>query len=209
MSQPQSYQCPSCGAPLPVSSRFVQTVTCEYCRTVSAVTATGLDPTGETARLTPLPTRFSVGASGRLRGRPFRILGRVRYRASDGQWDEWYLLFDDGRAGWLEEDEGMMVLSTTQKLLNPVPPFEEIRVGDRFQTNGQTFFVTEKCTAAVAGSEGELFFPAVPGAQVRFVDGNIEGRTGFLEWGPSAIEFGVGDPVEHEEITLDAAGGAA
>ena len=202
MSNVQNYQCPSCGGPLPVSNRFVQTVACSYCQTVSQVTATGLDPTGKTAKLVPLPTRYRLGQSGQYRGEGFRIVGRVRYESEGSQWDEWYLLFDDGRPFWLVEDEGVTTLSRVQKLTSPIPPFEEIRVGQTLPVSGSSFFVSEKCRARIAGAEGEIFFDASPGQEVRFADGNVDGATAFLEWGADSIEFGTGVVVERDEIKL-------
>jgi hypothetical protein len=181
-------------------------VTCRYCDTVSEVTDAGLDPTGKMAKLAPLPTRFRVGQAGKLRGRPFRVLGRVRYRSEDSMWDEWYLAFDDGEAAWLEEDEGEWLLARVERLRTPAPPFEQVRVGARFDVNGHPFFVAERCRAQVAGSEGQLFFRAVPGRPVNFLDGNTGGKTAFLEYTDDAIEFGVGEALERHEIELEGAG---
>ena len=69
MADATTLKCPSCGAPLPIEHRFVRMVACQYCQTVSEITDQGLDPTGKTARLAPLPTRFRVGQKGTLRGR--------------------------------------------------------------------------------------------------------------------------------------------
>lgn len=206
MPETRSLNCPSCGAPLPIEHRFVRMVACRYCDTTSEVTDEGLDPTGKTARLAPLPTRFHVGQRGRLRGRPFQVLGRVRYAYDEGVWDEWYLAFDDGDAGWLEEEDGQYTLSRREPLHTPAPGFEEARVGTRWDVNGHPFFVTERCRARIAGAEGQLFYRAVPGRPVRFLDGNLGGRTAYLEYTEDAIEFGTGDPVPHHDVELDAAG---
>lgn len=203
MAETTSLNCPSCGAPLPIEHRFVRMVTCQYCDTVSEVTDSGLDPTGKTAKLVPLPTQFAVGQNGKLRGRPFQVLGRVRYSYDEGVWDEWYLAFDDGDAAWLEEDEGELVLSRQEKLRTPAPPFDQAHVGSRIDVNGYPFFVTERCRARIAGSEGQLFFHAVPGRPVNFVEGNVGGRIAYLEYTEDAIEFGVGEPVPRNEIQVE------
>ncbi len=203
MSDATSFKCPSCGAPLPLEHRFVRMVTCQYCSTVSEVTDSGLDPTGKTAKLVPLPTQFAVGQTGKLRGRPYRIVGRVRYGYDEGVWDEWYLAFDDGDAGWLEEDEGEYLLSRQERLRTPAPPFDQAMAGTAFQVNGHSFFVTERTRARIAGSEGQLFFRAVPNRPVNFVEGNIGGRIAYLEYTEDAIEFGIGEPIGREEIQVD------
>jgi len=203
MPDATSLKCPSCGAALAVAHRFVRMVACAYCETVSEITDAGLDPTGKTAKLAPLPTAFRVGQQGRLRGRPFEVLGRVRYSYEDGVWDEWYLAFADGSAGWLEEDEGTWTLAAQEKLRTPVPAFDEVRVGAQFDVNGYPFFVTERCRARIAGAEGQLFFRAVPGRPVNFLDGNVGGRSAYLEYTEDAIEFGLGDPIARHEVELD------
>lgn len=203
MSDTRSLTCPSCGAPLAIEHRFVRMVTCRYCETVSEVSDEGLNPTGKMAKLAALPTRFSVGQTGRFRGESFQVLGRVRYSHEEGVWDEWYLAFDNGQAAWVEEEEGEVILAHMERLRNPVPPFEQARLGMQFETNGRPFFVTERCRAKVAGSEGQLFFRASPGRPVNFVEGNVGGQVAFLEYTDDAIEFGVGEPIERREIELD------
>jgi hypothetical protein len=203
MADATSLKCPSCGGPLPIEHRFVRMVACKYCDTVSEITDEGLDPTGKTAKLAPLPTRFRVGQRGAWRGRPFTVLGRVRYGYEEGVWDEWYFAFDDGDAGWLEEEDGEYTLSRSEKLRTPAPAFDQVRVGTSFDVNGYPFFVTERCRASIAGAEGQLFYKVIPGRPVAFLDGNVGGKSAYLEYTEDAIEFGVGDPIPRGEITLE------
>lgn len=202
MADATALNCPACGAPLPIEHRFVRMVACPYCGNSAEITDEGLNPAGKFAKLVPLPTQFAIGQSGKLRGRPFRVLGRIRYRYDEGVWDEWYLSFEDGSAGWLEEDEGEIILSRVERLRTPAPAFDQVRVGSQFDVNGLAFFVTERCRAQIAGAEGQLFFRAAPGKPVNFVEGNVGGRIAFLEYTDDGIEFGVGDPLERHEIEL-------
>jgi hypothetical protein len=203
MIDSRSLSCPSCGGPLPIEHRFVRMVTCKYCETLNEITDGGLSPAGKMGRLAPLPTRFAVGQAGTLSGRPFRVLGRVRYGHEEGVWDEWYLAFDNGEAAWLEEEEGEVILAQVEQLRTPAPTFEEARLGSRFDVNGHPFLVTERCRARVMGSEGQLFFKAVPGRPVLFVEGNVGGRIAFLEYSDGEIEFGVGEPLDRAAIRLE------
>jgi hypothetical protein len=185
-----------------LAHRFVKMVVCGHCGSTLAVHDDRLDPTGKSAALAELPTRFRVGAQGAVRGRPFRILGRVRFTTEDGPWDEWYLAFDDGGVAWLEEEEGGYTLSSPEPLRNAVPAFEEAGLGTTFDVNGQRFFVTERCRAQVAGAEGQLLFRAVPGQSVKFLDGNLGGRTAAIEYGEDAIEYTIGEPLRRDDVTL-------
>lgn len=185
-----------------LANRFVKMAVCDFCGSTLAVENNRLDPTGKTAALTDYPTRFAVGRTGRLRGKPFRVLGRVRYEDEDGYWDEWYLELEGGQIAWLEEEEGEIILSRKQALQSAVPDFEQVRVGNTLTVNGQPFFVTERCRARVAGAEGQLFFRARVGQPVWFVDGNICGRLAAIEYGDDEIEYGTGEVIAPEEIAL-------
>lgn len=203
MADVSTLQCESCGAPLPIEHRFVRMVACRYCGSSVEITDEGLNPGGKFGKLVALPTRFAIGMSGKLRGRDFEVLGRVRYQHDEGVWDEWYLTFSDGTAGWLEEEEGETILARVETLRSPVPTFEQARVGTQFPVNGVNFFVTERTRARIAGAEGQLFYRAAPGKPVNFVDGNIGGRTAFLEYSDEGVEFGIGEPIERHEIVLE------
>jgi hypothetical protein len=206
MAEATQLNCPSCGGPVELTSRFVKMAVCAYCNNTLAVENDRLDPTGKTAALVDYPTRFGVGKTGRLRGKPFQVLGRVRYETDDGYWDEWYLQFEDGSVGWLEEEEGEYTLSRAEALTSAVPEFDAVRVGTTLTVNGQPFFVTERCRARVAGAEGQLFFRVRVNQPVRFVDGNVGGRVAAIEYGDDEIEYTTGEAIDREAIVLDGAG---
>jgi predicted RNA-binding Zn-ribbon protein involved in translation (DUF1610 family) len=198
----RTLSCPSCGAPLSIASRFTSLVVCSFCGQTSVVRDTSLDPTGKTAKLTDYASRLRVGSTGRLAGRGFSVLGRVRYRYEFGVWDEWFLRFDDGQPAWLSEDEGEYVLYGKRRLTVPVPLWEEIRVGMRVAIDPYHMFVTEKGTGSVAGAEGELAMTPAPGTALRYVDGNASGRILVLVYTGSGITLGVGDPYDFHDIVV-------
>jgi len=225
MAQAKTLSCPSCGSSLQVANSFVRMVVCRSCsntltvrnispeapsarprpygRDILSAGEVLLDLTGKTAGLASFPTQLGVGRSGRIRGKPFRVLGRVRFEEEDGYWDEWYLEFEDGHIAWLEEEEGELVLSQKEPLTTPVPDFESVRLGATIIVSGQPFFVTERCRARVTGAEGQLYYRARIDQPVRFLDGNIGGRVAFLEYGDDEIEYSTGEPIERDEIALD------
>ncbi|MBL8164213.1 MAG: DUF4178 domain-containing protein, partial [Anaerolineae bacterium] len=76
-----------------------------------------LDPTGQTASLANYPSRLRVGMSGKIRGRGFTVLGRIRYMYDEGFWEEWQITWDDGAPpDWLEEDEGYWTLYRRERV---------------------------------------------------------------------------------------------
>jgi len=198
----KTMNCPACGAPLELESRFTTLVVCQYCGQTSFVRDDGLDPTGKVAKLTDYISRLQVGAAGTIRGRKFKTLGRVRYQYEDGTWDEWFVRFDDGQPGWLAEDEGEYILYFKKRLTQPIPPFEEIRVGSFLSIPPMQVFVTEKGEGQIAGAEGEVSFNAMPGETIRYIDGNANGKAVGIVITSKSIDFWVGDPLEFRDITV-------
>lgn len=199
----QTLSCPACTAPITIENRFAKMVTCDFCGHVSLITDSGLDPTGRTAKLAQLPSLFYVDAAGAIRGQRFRTLGRLRYQYEGGYWDEWFLVFDDGRRGWLVEDEGEFTYYAKKTLEGGVPPFESISVGSTIKVDGRDVFVTERGRATIAGGEGQLAFTIVPGEQVDYIDGTADGNLVSLEYTPEEIEFSLGTRIGRGEIVIN------
>ena len=66
---------------------------------------------------------------GRYQGHDFDIRGVVRLQHdAGGFWDEWYLLFDDGRCGWLAEVQQRFYLTFAidEKGAAKIPEFDEL-----------------------------------------------------------------------------------
>jgi len=155
------------------------------------------------ARAMNIPSGFTIGQLGEWKGKWFRVAGRLRFADDEGFWDEWCLEFNDGSFGWLEREDGETFITTKKKLATPLPPWNQISVGDNLNVNGQPFFVVEKSSARITGFEGQLPFPIQTGAQKRFADGNMSGQPASLEWGDDEIEFGIGHSVESGDMTMN------
>lgn len=197
------YSCPACGAPMEVENRFSKLVICQYCGQTAAVTSVGLDPTGKVPLLADFPSILSVGATGTLQGNPFRVLGRLRYKYDEGFWDEWFVVVQDTRKLWLQEDEGTFVAFEKETLTAEIPQFSTIKVGSSIQVNDRKVFVVEKNEAVIGGGEGELHFRVVPGERVDYVDGNSSGKMVSIEFTPDEIHLSVGQAIQVEEIKVD------
>jgi predicted RNA-binding Zn-ribbon protein involved in translation (DUF1610 family) len=195
--------CPACGAPLTIESRFVKLVTCDFCGQVSLLRDTGLDPTGRTAKLATFPSPLYIDATGTLQGHRFRVMGRLRYRYDAGFWDEWFLTFDNGKPGWLTEDEGEFSFYVKSSFEGQLPSFEEVRVGGTLTVAGRRVFVTEKGHAEIAGGEGQLAFTLLPGEPVDYVDGTSDDRLVSIEYAEDEIEVSLGRAVDRDELVID------
>jgi hypothetical protein len=199
----ESKSCPSCGAPLDIKNRFVKMVTCDFCSQVMLLNDTGLDPTGQTAKLAELPSPLYVDATGQIRGRQFQVMGRLRYQYDSGLWDEWFLVFDDGRPGWLQEDEGEYILYHKETLTSAVPPFDDVAAGNVIRIANRDVFITEKGRAQIAGGEGQLAFNILPGQEVRYLDGNSGEEQVSVEYTSNEIELSVGQAVPRDQLVVD------
>ncbi|MDQ7823969.1 MAG: DUF4178 domain-containing protein [Candidatus Eremiobacteraeota bacterium] len=194
--------CPSCGAPITVETAYAKTVVCPYCDSTNLIEDKGLSPAGKMAKISRAPSIFSVGRSGAIEGKRFRILGRLRYDYEDGFWDEWYLKYEDGKAGWISEEEGECTLFFKEAVTGEID-LGSIRVGQKVMVNGRQVFITEIQDATLAGGEGELNYRAVPGTAVTHYEGNASGTLISIEVWPRELEVHAGHPVSYESIHMD------
>jgi hypothetical protein len=202
----QDLNCPSCGAPLEIRNRFVRIVTCDFCDNVSIFTDAGLDPTGQTAALSKVPSVFYVDAIGKLGDEPFRCVGRVRYQYADGMWDEWFLEFDGGsEPGWLVEDEGTYKFYRREELpLEEIPGYDDCDIGMTVEVGEREVYVIEMNEAKVAGGEGQLAFPVVPGQVVWFLDGSVGDKEIItVEYTDDSAQVLVGRNIDRDTVVVE------
>lgn len=196
MSLP-SIQCPSCGAQLELQYRHSRMVVCSYCGQTSYINAGMVNPAGQKILLSDYGSILSVGKRGKLKGKSFGVLGRLRFNYEDGFWDEWLIWFDGSEYTdyWLQEDEGEFVLFSKKTLTGQAPIFENIKVGTSILVNGFPMFVTEKNNASINGGEGELPFQVIPGEKADYIDGISDGKPISIEYMPGEVEFNMGEPI--------------
>lgn len=199
----RSVQCPSCGSPIPLRHRNVLMVTCSACDTVSAIEKDGVDPLGKTATLTDFMSALTVGTVASVHGRRFQALGRVRFEYEDGYWDEWYLAFDDGTDGWLEEDEGELAL-VSQIPVEGMPPHpNQVRAGQRVTWGTQSLYVMETGSATLVGMEGQLPRGHFVGLTMDYLDGTMDGQVVMLEFMPNEVECFVGTKIDFDDLIVE------
>ena len=177
-------------------------MTCTYCGASLSVNDTSIDITGKTAALAQYPSRFSLGANGKVKGRGFQVLGHVRYKNDDGYWDEWFLQFIDHQVGWIVEDEGDLTLTYKSKLTFPVAPYEDMQIGSFTAFGSGKLFLSEKGEAQVEGVEGEVSLNIPPGKSIRYVDGNAANKAIRMILDDHAIMLYTGEPLEFNDVTI-------
>src|SRR5476651_2244581 len=103
--------CPNCGAPVEFLSAASASAVCGFCRSTLVRDGESLRKIGTSAEIFDDFTPLQVGVSGRFQGVGFTLVGRLQLGTDDGPWNEWHALFDNGRSGWLSEDNGRYVFA--------------------------------------------------------------------------------------------------
>ena len=162
--------CPSCGAPVTFRSVASILAVCDYCQSTLVRQGADLENLGKMAAFLDDRSPLQRGSEGAWRGRRFGLIGRLQLRHEAGWWNEWHLLFDDGKSGWLSEAGGEWVISEPVRIAEDLPGFDTLVVGESLQLAGQPFQITHILTAECIAGEGELPFKVGAGYPAPAVD---------------------------------------
>jgi hypothetical protein len=124
-------------------------------------------------------TVLELGARGAHRGVTFTLAGRTCVESeAGGLWNEWTLVFDDGRQGFLAEALGAFTLYFERPL---APAFDALVVGAPLGTG---FVVVERGTARRVARWGDV--PEAPRAY-RYADlSSASGESATIDYGAGA-----------------------
>jgi len=189
--------CPNCGAEVTFRSSALPTRVCDYCRTMLVRSDEGVAMAGQAAALPFDISPVQTGMRGSFEGRPFEVIGRIRWGWTDGSWNEWMLLFGDGSSAWLGEAMGQFMLTWERplteiraKAVRALAAGEEVAIGTKAQIDGETLIVADAREARCIAAEGELPFTAPPGWTIFSVDFRApSGRCASLQRDGSDAHF--------------------
>ena len=166
----KSTVCPSCGAPVRFQSAASILAVCEYCQSTLVRHDLNLEDVGKMAQLQTDGSPLQLRVEGRYRRVHFGVVGRIQLRFGHGLWNEWHLLFDDMRSGWLGEAQGTYAVSFVKTIGEPVPAFAGLQAGQRHKLDGRSFEVRDIQNALCIGGEGELPFRVGAGYEAPVAD---------------------------------------
>src|SRR3954447_20366813 len=147
--------CPNCGAQIKfLWSSAIQT-TCEFCRSILIRRDVDLERVGEIADLPPDSSPIQIATEGISGGKPFVVVGRIVYEYEQGGWNEWHLMFSDGKSGWLSDASLEYAVSFLRPLPSKAPPAHEIPPGWTEFIDNVKFEVPSVPPADYKGVEGE------------------------------------------------------
>lgn len=196
--------CPNCGAPVEFSSAASASAVCSYCRSTLVRDGDALRRIGVSAELFDDHSPLRLGAGGTLQGYKFTLAGRLQYAYEGGTWNEWHALFDNGRSGWLSEDNGRYVFVFDRTPEGPLPGAAELHAGDRVLVDGRAWNVASVTRAHLLAAEGEL--PRPPRLQGEFDVADLrneQGEVGTLDYTDAqAPQWSVGRSVALSQLAM-------
>lgn len=169
--------CPNCGADVVFRSPALPSRVCDYCRSMLVRSDSGVIKVGEAAALPFDVSLVQIGMRGRVDDKGFEVIGRVRWAWTDGAWNEWLLLFEDGGNAWLGEAMGQFMLLWER-------PFEKVRTralrnvaeghdaipGTEVTLDKEKMVIADARDVVCVAAEGELPFTAPSGWKLYSVD---------------------------------------
>jgi uncharacterized protein DUF4178 len=198
----RTVNCPSCGAKVRFRSAASILAVCEYCKATLVRHDLNLENIGKMAELKTDGSPLQLQAGGEYRQVHFAVVGRIQLRYKQGLWNEWYLLFDDMRGGWLGEAQGTYAISFLTKP-QPVPSFEDLKTGQRLVLKDQLFEVRDLESALCIGGEGELPFRVGPGYETSVVDLlGEDNQFATIDYSETPPLIFVGEYVEFDALRL-------
>jgi hypothetical protein len=201
MTQPAG-TCPNCGARIIFKwSSSVQTV-CEYCKSILVRTDVDLTKVGQVADLPPDISPIQLNTEGVYKNRAFVVIGRILYEYEQGGWNEWHLMMNDGKSGWLSDAQQEYAVSfafSGQQL----PALGQLQVGQPHSWNGQRYTMSVITEAHYRGVQGELPFQFWDKTDVTFADFRTEtGKFATLDYSDQEPALYLGEFVEFEDLKL-------
>lgn len=199
----QQALCPGCGAPVSfLWSSAVQTA-CPFCRAILVRHDVDLEKAGTAAELAADASPIQLRAEGIFEGNAFVVAGRIVYAWEQGRWNEWHIVFNDGRSGWLSDAQAEYAISFPAVSDGSLPQPGEIRRGQQFQFHGATYFATTLTEARYEGFEGDLPFTTYERKAMLFADlRTADGRFGTIDYSESPPLLFLGRSTGFEELSL-------
>lgn len=177
--------CPSCGAQVAFRSAASVMAVCEYCRSTLLKDADSVKDIGKMSSVIEDFSPIQITTSGNWQGKRFGVVGRIQLRYDAGLWNEWYLLFDDGSAGWLSDASGQYILTVPAGSPPQAPAFEQIKPGATLNYDSTRFVAADVRTAQCVAGEGELPFRVGDGYAARVADFRAQQRFLTLDYSDS------------------------
>lgn len=202
------FPCPNCGADVVFRSPALPDRVCDNCHTMLVRSDAGVAAVGKAAALPFDVSPVQIGMRGRVDGKDFTVIGRVRWAWTDGAWNEWLLLFADDSHAWLGEAMGQFMLlwerpfdAVRTRALQDIAKGKRAVPGAEIQLDKEKWTIADARDVICIAAEGELPFTPTPGWKLYSVD--MRGRDGecaTLQRDANEATFYVGRYVTLDEL---------
>lgn len=170
--------CPSCGAPVSFRSAASTMAVCAYCNSTLLKDADAVKDIGKMGEVLEDYSPIQIPTSGTIDGEVFTVIGRIQLRYDAGFWNEWYVMFQDGKDGWLSDASGQYVFTRAITTNPRLPGFEQYHPGKQLVHEGKVFYASDVRTARCTAGEGELPFKVGQGWETKTID--MRNGTAFM-----------------------------
>lgn len=192
--------CPSCSSPVSFQSEFSTHAVCSACDTLLVREGADVSQIGKVAEIQPDGSPLQLGVSGTYGGKGFQILGRIQQSYGDGFWNEWYLIYSDGREGWIGEAMGEYFVNFPSEG-GSLPSSGQLALGDTLTLDGETFVVTGTTNNRTITFEGELPFVVEMGQPCQAFDlRSATGRAATIDYSDTPPSLYIGEYVPFKEL---------
>ena len=194
--------CPSCGAPVVFQSAGSIFAVCAYCQSTLVRHDQALEDIGKMAALVEDRSPLQLGSEGVYKDVHFALIGRIQIKYPSGVWNEWHILFDDMRTGWLSEAGGEYVLTFQEAPQEMLPAQGDLKVGQRFVLQGQPWTVSNIENAECIAGAGELPFKVGAGYPVVAVDLRNRANFATLDYSDTPPLLFIGEAVDFAALKM-------
>lgn len=165
-----SISCPSCGAAVTFRTEFSTHAVCPGCDSLLVRQGAKVELIGKVAELQPDGSPLRLGSGGTYKGSAFEVIGRLQVSYGDGYWNEWHILYADGKSGWLGEAMGEYFINAQAKVSGGLPASSSLPPGSALSLAGEAYVVTSRNSSRLVSLEGELPFGGGAGEDFFSID---------------------------------------
>jgi hypothetical protein len=192
----QQVECPGCGAPVQFKSSASVMAVCGFCQSTVLKDAGSVADLGKMSTVLEDYSPLQIGTSGQYQQRSFSLIGRIQLQYSEGFWNEWYALFDDGTAGWLSDASGQYAITFLKPAGAELPLFQKLAPGRSLTLFGHVYTTSDVRTAECRAGQGELPFKVSQGWVARVADFRAGDQFLSLDYSDPVVRTYLGQAVE-------------
>lgn len=164
--------CPSCGAPVRLSSLNSKTIECIHCNSLLTLDGDALKDLGRKSFVLKGSTVIKIGSKSSYNGIKFTFIGRYQVGYEVGFWNEWFVLFENGETGWVTDtDNGWYITCEVNKkklikdlfdinlpdvISIDLPSWDDVKIDKSYQIFGRDFLSVDISENKIVGVEGEI-----------------------------------------------------